>query len=89
MTMVAVAMRRGLIMRTLAHGTIIVWDLEQRRAYPYYKAGPTDAFRINEEVLFSTDETDTLVTSVDRKAPPSRRKGLGRRAKAERNISAA
>jgi hypothetical protein len=64
--------RAGLILRVLAHGTIMVWDCERCRSYPYYKAGKEE-FRLDETVLFATDATDTLVVRLDRATPPRKR----------------
>jgi hypothetical protein len=71
----AAAKRAGLILRVLPHGTVIVWDCDGARAYPYYRAG-TEKFSLNESVTFCTDDTDTLVVAVDRASPP--RKGVHR-----------
>lgn len=57
--------RRGIILRVLPHGTVIVWDTDRRRSYPYYKAGK-DIFRLEEQVTFVTDPSDTVVLRVDR-----------------------
>jgi hypothetical protein len=77
MTVTATAsMRQGIILRTLPHGTVIVWDQELKRSYPYYKAG-TSTFSNMEHVRFSTDDTDTVVLAVERADPPKKR--IGRR----------
>lgn len=66
------AKRKGLILRILPHGTVIVWDTECNRSYPYYKAGPQE-FVLMEDVLFSTDELDTIVVELIRGGPPRKR----------------
>jgi hypothetical protein len=62
--------RAGLVLRVLPHGTVMIWDVTGERAYPFYKAG-TVAYRLMEEIRFTTDETDTVVVTVSRPSPPS------------------
>jgi hypothetical protein len=65
--------RTGQVLRVLAHGTVIIWDTQGSRSYPYYKAGQEE-FGLDEEVVFVTDATDTVVMSVKRANPPGKRK---------------
>lgn len=62
----------GLIFRVLAHGTVMVWDTERSRSYPYYGAG-TQEFTVGESVLFSTDAKDTIVVELVRVSAKSER----------------
>jgi hypothetical protein len=57
--------RVGQIMRVLPHGTVMIWDPNCKRSYPYYRAG-LEMFREKEAVEFRTDPTDTIVTDVAR-----------------------
>ncbi len=68
-----VEVRPGVVLRTLPHGTVIVWDPALKRSYPYYKAGPNESFGQLEDVVFKTDETDTVVLTVARSEPPTKR----------------
>ena len=70
------AKRPGEVLRVLPHGTVIIWDVVGSRSYPYYKAGKNE-FRLREEVMFETDPTDTVVMSVGRSEPPSKRRSKG------------
>ena len=60
--------REGEVMRTLPHGTVIIWDTESKKAYPFYRAAGAK-YRNHEHVRFSTDETDTVVLTVRRIEP--------------------
>ena len=57
--------RVGEILRTLPHGTVMIWDVTKGRSYPFYRAGH-DVFRAREAVEFATDTTDTYVVTVSR-----------------------
>lgn len=57
--------RFGEILRTLPHGTVMIWDVAKERSYPFYRAGH-DVFRVREAVEFATDTTDTYVVKVSR-----------------------
>jgi hypothetical protein len=62
--------RAGQVLRVLPHGTVMIWDPVQERAYPFYKAGLV-VYRARERVRFTTDATDTFVISVTKSEPPS------------------
>lgn len=64
--------RAGEVLRTLPHGTVIIWDPARERSYPYYKAGP-EKFRAGEAVRFVTDKSDTVVVSLHRVGGRGRR----------------
>jgi len=57
--------RFGIVARVLPHGSVIVYDPETHRSYPFYKAG-LETFHAKEEVRFVTDETDTVIVSLRR-----------------------
>jgi hypothetical protein len=75
-------MRTGEIMRTLSHGTVMIWDPVARRAYPYYNAGH-ETFRSKEPVTFTTDVTDTIVLSVAKAGGSEKPRPAQRRAAAQ------
>lgn len=57
--------RFGIVMRVTAHGSVMVFDPETRRSYPFYKAG-FETYYAMEEVRFVTDGTDTVIVSMQR-----------------------
>ena len=65
--------RNGRILRTLPHGTVIIWDIAKRRSYPFYRAG-AEVFRARQAVEFITDKTDTFVVKIVRSSGSGRRK---------------
>ena len=69
------ARRQGVILRVLPHGTVVVWDTDRERSYPFYKAGTT-VFRLLEHVVFETDATDTVVICIDKVGPSGGRLAL-------------
>ncbi len=73
----AVDGREGEVLRTLPHGTVIIWDPAKARSYPYYKAGH-EKFQAGEAVRFLTDATDTVIVSVRRTGGRRRRRNKGR-----------
>jgi hypothetical protein len=68
--------RTGAVLRVLPHGTVMIWDLDKKRSYPFYKAGPDQNFRETEPVEFITDKTDTFVVAINRAGGSGRRKAV-------------